>query len=185
MNLGRQIQVNSDLSKHRSLLIIVCAILLCSNLLLCISVVTKDTNTILLPMTLTKSFSVSGKEVSEEYLELISRDLIQSILNITPNNYEYNKEAILKLVHPSFYGALKQQLDTLSEDVKQRQISIYFLPAEMKVSNEELTSEITGYLETRIGLKEVGKLLKKYRMKFDYTGSQLTLKEFYEVSDEK
>jgi type IV conjugative transfer system protein TraE len=159
-------------------------VLVVANLALSISILTNNTHTILVPMSVSKQFSVGIKDVSNEYIELIARDLTQSILNITPDNYEYTKETVLKLAHPAFYGALQQQLDELVEDVKTRQIGIHFYPIEMSINKDELTAEVSGYLETRIGLKQISKEVRKYHLAFDYSSSQFTLKEFFEVSNE-
>lgn len=175
---------NTQLTKHRNMLLVGTVILIASNLALAISVLSNNTKTILIPMSVNKPFSISSRDVSEEYIELIARDLSQSILNITPDNYVYTKESVLKFAHPSFYGALQQQLDELVEDVKVRQIGIHFHPVEMTVNKDDITAEITGYLETRIGLKQTNKEIKKYHLAFDYTGSQFTLKDFYEVVNE-
>ena len=172
---------NKQLMKHRSLLLIAGIGLIVANMVLSISVFSNNSKTILVPLSLNRQVSVGIKDVSIEYIELIARDLTQSILNITPDNYVYIKESVLKLAHPSFYGELQQQLDDLVQDVKARQIGIHFSPIEMNINKDELTAEVNGYLETRIGLKQISKEIKKYHLAFDYAGSQFTLKEFYEV----
>jgi conjugal transfer pilus assembly protein TraE len=174
---------NTELLKHRKLLAMHGVLLMVVNLLLATSIYFNNTKTILVPLSLNKQVSVGIKDVSNEYIELIARDLTQSILNITPDNYLYIKESVLKLAHPRFYGELQQQLDDLVQDVKTRQIGIHFSPIEMNINKDELTAQVNGYLETKIGLKQISKEIKKYHLAFDYTGSQFTLKEFYEVLD--
>jgi hypothetical protein len=52
-------------------------------------------------------FTISRSKVSKPYLEAITRDVITTMLQITPSNVEYATNSILSMVHPSSYGDIK------------------------------------------------------------------------------
>ena len=70
---------NKQLMKHRSLLLIAGIGLIVANMVLSISVFANNSKTILVPLSLNRQVSVGIKDVSIEYIELIARDLTQSI----------------------------------------------------------------------------------------------------------
>jgi type IV conjugative transfer system protein TraE len=185
MNIAGQIKLNERLKLHRKRLLIVCGLMLVSNVLLCKLLFRQDTNVILVPTHINKDITLTtGSAYSSDYLELITRDYIGLILNLTPENYEYAQEAILKNTHPSSHGVIKHELGELAEDIKKRSVAINFRTTDMVVDLRRLQVDVRGSLETKVGLKTVSKELRKYRIVYDYMGSKLTLKEFYEVKDE-
>lgn len=185
MNVANQIKLNERLELHRKKLLIVCSILLVSNLLLCGLLFRQDTNVVLVPTHINKEITLTtGSSYSSEYLELITRDYIGLILNLSPENYEYVQSTILKNTHPSSYGVIKHELDALAEDIKKRSVAVNFQTTDMVVDKKRLQVDIRGYLETKIGLKTVSREQRKYRIIYGYMGSKLTLKEFFEVKDE-
>lgn len=184
MNVASQIQHNYRLKRHRSWLIISGTILMISNLLLSLYITNLESRTIVVPTYIPKEISLTNKHVSEEYLELMARDVINMILNITPHSYEYVESYLLKLSHPSHYGKLKQELMELAEDIKMRDVSISFFITHMTVDVSNLKVAVEGHLETRVGLKTVNRELRKYNVVFDYTGARFSIKDFYEVENE-
>lgn len=184
MNVASQIQLNKQLKGCLTKLVLLSAVLLVSNLLLTAAIFRQDHRVILVPTHLNKELMTTVGSVSEEHLELITRDYIGLILNLTPENYAYAESSILKHTHPSSYGSIQHELGELARDIKDRNVVINFLTTDMVVDKQKLKVDVTGYLQTNIGLKAISKELKKYRIGYDFTGSRLTLKEFYEVKDE-
>jgi type IV conjugative transfer system protein TraE len=184
MNVANQIRLNKQLQGSFTKLMILSGVLLVSNLLLTAIIFRQDLRVMLVPTHINKEVTITVGSVSEEYLELITRDYIGLILNLTPENYEYAESSILKHTHPSSYGAIQHELGELARDIKSRNVAISFSMTDMVVDKRNLKIDVTGYLETKIGLKSVSREVKQYRVTYDFTGSRLTLKEFYEVKDE-
>ncbi len=183
MNVNEQIKTNRTLQRHRKLLVIMLVCLLISNSLLAYCLVNLDSKIIVIPSQVTKEFYVTEKKVSSEYLELMTRDFTNLILNLTADNYEYVKTSVLKQTKPDYYEKIKHELDALATDIKQRNVTTTFFIKELVIDPENLTSEVKGVLDTRIGLTTVSSINKVYRVVFDYSHSYLSLKEFYEVAD--
>lgn len=185
MDISNQIKHNAQLKRNLHSISIMCGILVISNFLLAISLYKQDSRTILIPTHISKNFMVTDEKVSEEYLELISRDIAHQMLNLTPENYNYVEASILKMAHPSSYGTIKQELNELAHDIKSRDVSTNFSLSEININKQNFKVSIQGYLETKIGLRSISRELKKYHIIYDYSGGTLTLKEFYEVKDEQ
>jgi type IV conjugative transfer system protein TraE len=184
MNVASQIQLNKQLKGSLTKLMFLSGVLLISNLFLTATIYRQDLRVVLVPTHLNKELIVTIGSVSEEYLELITRDYIGLILNLTPENYEYAESSILKHTHPSTYGVLQHELAELARDIKTRNVSIYFSMTDMVVDKQKLTVDVTGHLQTNLGLKAISRELRRYRIIYDFTGGRLMLKEFYEVKDE-
>ncbi|MCE2993409.1 MAG: TraE/TraK family type IV conjugative transfer system protein [Alphaproteobacteria bacterium] len=180
MNVAGQITLNKQLKKHKSVLLYSTAYLLFSNVVLCGYLISQDTKTVLVPTHINKELTLSQSHVSEEYLEVIVRDIAMQLLNLTPDTYDYVETQILKLALPSNYAHLQEDLRVLGDDIRSRNISIGFQISQIVVDVKSLECEVTGYLDTRIGTSGVARERKQYKFEFDYSASKLALKEFYE-----
>jgi conjugal transfer pilus assembly protein TraE len=183
MNINEQIKANRNLLKHRNLLVIILVVMLISNTLLAFYLFKVDSKIIVIPSQVRKEFYLTESKVSNEYLELMTRDFTNLILNLTAENYEYVKTSVLKHTKPDYYEKIKHELDGLATDIKLRNVTTTFFIKEIILDTETLTSEVKGVLDTRIGLTTVSSVNKVYKIVFDYSLSYLSLKEFYEVED--
>ncbi|MFC1659303.1 TraE/TraK family type IV conjugative transfer system protein [Pseudomonadota bacterium] len=133
------------------------------------------------------TFSISTTKVSNEYLEAITRDVITTLLNITPNNIQYAANSILNMVHPSSYGEIKSYLYQVMEDIQKRKITTVFFPITIQTSNKDtgnLKSIVEGDLVTYLGKEEVSRSRNKYQIGFNYNG-KLTVTEFSEINNKE
>ena len=185
MNTGALYKRLNNTTTQRNLLLVVTGMLLASNIALSTYINFQDTRIVIVPAQVSKSFEISNKWVSSEYLELMSRDVVHSLLNLTTDNVGYFEEALLKIAHPKFHGELKQQLSELTQDVRKRGVRIHFSISEIETDKTNLVAEVTGYLDTYVGLRKTSMEIKKFIVGFDYTGARLMLTKFYEVEEEK
>lgn len=184
MNLAEQIKLNKQLEYHRILLSVVGALLLIINLLLSLYIFLQDKQTIIVPSFIPREFNVTTKTASSEYIELMARDIAMQVLNLTQENYEYTKNSLLRIAHPTSYGQLKTQLDELATDIRDRNLSINFTISNIVVDQEGQSAQVSGYLETKVGSKTVSRDLKTYSILFSYVAGTLTLRNFFEVAHE-
>lgn len=175
----------SNTTIQRNILLATTGLLLISNIVLGTYINFQDSKIVVIPSQVTKAFEVSTKGVSTEYIELMARDVVQSLLTLTADNIDYFGEVLLKIAHPKFHGELKQQMSELEEDVKKREVRIHFSISEIETDKTNLLAEVNGYLDTYVGLRKTSTELKKYIVGFDYTGGRLMLTKFYEVEEEK
>lgn len=150
-------------------------------ILLSISIFFKSRIVIITPSVIAKEYEISNNKVSKAYLEDMSRDIITTMLNLTPNNVNYMSETILKMVHPSAYGEVKKELLAIQSDVILRKVATVFYPVEIKVDEEKLITQIEGDFYTFVGNTMTDKKRKTFQISFNYTGAKLTIGGFSEI----
>ncbi len=150
-------------------------------ILLSISVVFKSRIVIVTPSVIAKEYELSNSKVSKSYLEDMSRDIITTMLNLTPNNVAYTSETILKMVHPSAYGEIKKELFEMQKDVIDKKVSTVFYPIEINVNEAKLLTQIEGDFYTFVGSILTEKKRKTFQIGFNYTGAKLTIGGFSEI----
>jgi len=125
--------------------------------LLTVKIYKQENTVILVPNFFSGELKISNKKVSDDYLEAMSRDVILTMLNITPDNIKYAQDSILTFIHSSSYGKIKEQFNILKQDIKKRKVSTAFYPSEITTNSKNLTAEIQGNLRTFLGKKEVSR----------------------------
>jgi type IV conjugative transfer system protein TraE len=175
---------NDVLIQQRNVMVLVCGCLLLLSLILSVCLLKKDTTTILVPNTFNSSISISHKIPSNDYLEAMSRDVIYTMFNLTPDNINYAEKSILSFVHSSSYGIVKSQMNLIKDTITSKKFSTAFYPNSMYPDNTTLSVVVDGTLYTYLGAKEVAKEKKSYEIKYDYTSSKLTLLGIEEVVED-
>ncbi len=138
---------------------------------------TRDREIVLQPV-LRSPLTVSSSGVSEEYLELVTRDTALIALNRSPENLNYWMESILEIAAPEQHGALKRDLMKVITEQGNSSISQYFTISSIHVDPDALTSEVSGTLHTVVGSKAVTAEPKRFRFTWKYSGLSLQLKGF-------
>lgn len=182
MSSERTVNKEKDLIVHqRNLVVIICAILLIIDFMLTICLISSNKSIVLVPNYLTKSSTISGKRPSREYIEAVTRDIIYGFLNLNPDSLEYSARSILGMVHPKFYGEIKEQVKDFQELIKSKKMSVVFYPTEIITNNETLEAIVSGILYTYIGTKQIGKEEKVYEIKYNYNSMELKVIGFSEI----
>ena len=163
--------------KQRNMLGIVALVLAGLVVLLFLVGATRDREIVLQPI-VRSPLTLSSSGVSEQYLEMVTRDTALMTLNRSPENLEYWMDSILAIATPEAHGSLKRDLMKILNEQRGSSISRYFTLAGMKVDTEKLTSEVTGTLHTVVGSKSVTAEPKTFRFYWAYRGLTLQLKGF-------
>ena len=138
---------------------------------------TRDREIVLQPIARTP-LTLSSSGVSEDYLEMVTRDTALMTLNRSPENLEYWMDSILAIATPEAHGSLKRDLMKIVSEQNGSSISQYFTIASMKVDPKALTSEVSGTLHTVVGSKSVTAEPKTFRFYWAYRGLSLQLTGF-------
>lgn len=138
---------------------------------------TRDREIVLQPV-LRSPLTVSSSGVSEDYLEMVTRDTALLALNRSPENLNYWMESILEIAAPEQHGSLKRELMKIIQEQGGSSISQYFTIGTIRVDTENLTSEVTGTLHTVVGSKSVTAEPRRFRFIWKYSGLSLQLKGF-------
>lgn len=167
--------------KQRNMLGIVALVLAGLVVLLFLVGATRDREIVLQPI-VRSPLTLSSSGVSEQYLEMVTRDTALMTLNRSPENLEYWMDSILAIATPEAHGSLKRDLMKILNEQRGSSISQYFTLAGMKVDPEKLTSEVTGTLHTVVGSKSVTAEPRTFRFYWAYRGLTLQLKGFWMVT---
>lgn len=142
----------------------------------------KTVRTVMMPPEVTKSFWVDGRSISPEYLEQMGTWVIQQFANVTSASAEYQKDNILRYVHPSVFGELSVRFQQGVNRLKAENISKYFFPREVRVSQQMQAVALMGVQQTWIADKRAGDEMKAYLVSFHYDGSKVSIKELRETN---
>lgn len=157
---------------------------LLTNVLIAGTIMTMDktVRVVMLPPEVTKSFWVDGRSVSPEYLEQMGTWVIQQFANVTPGSADYQKDSILRYVHPSVHGDLSVRFQMGVNRLKAENISKYFFPREVRISQQLQAVALIGVQQTWIADKRAGDEMKAYLVSFHYDGAKTTIKELRETN---
>ena len=76
---------------------------------------------------------VSSSQVSNEYLAVLSRNVMDLLLNVTPVNVQAQHKELLNIIAPQYQASLKSQLTKISGPLEQNNISQNFYISNIKI----------------------------------------------------
>ena len=170
----------NKITRQRNLSIIAGVVLLITSLIQTIIIFRGERSVVLVPSSLSGEVSLSNKRVSSAYLENITRDVMNTLLDVTPDNANYSAEQILKITHPQFYGELKQSLNKRSQEVVSKKITTSFYAKTMVVNSAKNQVFVSGKLATYLGTKMVLEEEKTYSISYEYNNFKLLIVDFHE-----
>lgn len=138
---------------------------------------TRDREVILEPVA-RSPLVVSSAGVSKEYLEMVTRDVAQLVLNRSPETLDYWMNGILALADEESRGPLKRDLMKVVSEQQGSQITQFFTIDWLRTDPEALTSEVGGVLHTVAGSKDVSAEHRVFRFTWRYNGLSLRLAGF-------
>ena len=98
---------NQVLYKQRTILLVVCSLLLIGNILFGIIAISKNDRTIIIPA-LKDAISVTGDNFSKSYIEQMTLFYIEMLLDLTPDNIDYKSQILLSHVDSASYHSFIQ-----------------------------------------------------------------------------
>lgn len=170
----------NKITRQRNLSIVVSVVLLVTSLIQTIIIFRGEKAVVLVPSMLSGEVDLSNKRVSSAYLENITRDVMNTLLDVTPDNANYSAEQILKITHPQFYGELKQSLNKRTEEVVSKKITTSFYSKTMIVNTAKNQVFVSGKLSTFLGTKMVLEEEKTYSISYEYNNFKLLIVDFHE-----
>jgi len=173
-----------QMTQERNWAFMLAGALVLSNIIIGATLTLRNREIVLLPFSRGETYEISAKQVSENYLTHMAKDVWSSFLDVTPDNIDYATRNLLQIVHPKHYGQIAQSLSNLADDLKNCKISTHFIPVELKTNRDQMTVQVSGYLETYLGSTRVSRDLKSYQVIFTHSGTQLLLSSFGEIHDE-
>lgn len=137
--------------------------------------------TVVVPPNITKSFWVTGKKASADYIEQMGSFVGWLILDVTPASIDWKKDMLLTYVKPDVFGAMKEKQDLEGERLRKLNASTYFLPQQVVVDEPSQTAVLRGRMRTQINGQETTTEEKAYAVQFEYAAGRIHLNSFKEV----
>ncbi len=184
MEFSYQHAQSQRILRQRNLLAITAIVLAGVIALLLLFAMTRSREVVLQPV-LRSPLTLSSAGVSREYLELVTRDTAILTLDRAPGSLEYWMKSVLEIVSPRAQGKIKADLLKIVNEQSGSSISQYFQIQSMDIDTRNLTSSVTGKLNTVVGQKVVSSDLRTFRFDWEYSGLALKLIGFGMVQDEK
>lgn len=173
----------NSITKQRNIMFLCLVISFITVILLIILLFTKSQTIVLIPSNLQTEMRVTTKgKASQSYIEQFTRDIMHTMLNITPSSIKYSNNTILKITSPKLHKDLQHQFSIYQKDVINKNISTYFSLHNISFTTEDnLKVETEGELLTFIGKDLVSKEIKQYNLKFNINGTKVYLVGFNEI----
>jgi type IV conjugative transfer system protein TraE len=93
---------------------------------------------------------ISNNKASPEYLNLLSRNILDLLLNITPNNVQAQQNELMTMVDSKYRDELQAKLIDIATQVKGNNLSQNFYVQTIKIINSPNVIFVTGTLNQYI-----------------------------------
>ncbi len=184
MELRHQHAQSQRTLRQRNVLAFIAAGLAGVSVILLFTAASRDREVVLQPI-LRSPLTISSSGVSRDYLEMVTRDVAVLTLDRSPQNLEYWMDSVLAITAPGAQGELKAELLKIVDEQRGSSIAQYFAIQSMELDTQNLTSEVTGELNTIVGSKVVNRQRKTFRFTWKYSGVSLQLIGFGIVTKDK
>lgn len=183
MHVQKTIDAAKSLNVRLTLTAVLLGISASANLVLAVALM--NAKEIVLTPTLPDRVSLSpGGSIDAAYLEAISRDVIYTFLNRTPETDRYFERAMEGVLEPATYQKIKAQLVDDRQGRETSRTSQAFFPEDFYVNAPKLYAEVRGQLEVSHGSDIVETSRKVYALRFVRRGSSVRLSAIGEIKPE-
>lgn len=110
---------------------VICGVLLASNLLLGVAVLSRKETVVLVPPTLKEQVKVSVRKADQKYQESWALFFALLLGNVTPRNIEFVASEIEKYLAPAIYQSVMKDVVEQADGIKETNISASFEPREL------------------------------------------------------
>ncbi len=141
----------SKVLKQRNFAFCVSGVLLVSNLLLCLKILTHEENWALIPQfNIDHRSYISSSSFSDEYLIDWADALLRDWLSVNPSTVEQKSRRFLEITSSS-YGSLLESIKKTVKKVKEERLSTVFYPKTWEVNQAKNQVHVTGDFLTYFG----------------------------------
>ena len=138
----------------------------------------RDERTMMVPSAVSEQMWASRSQVSGNYLEAHALDVTMLVLNVTPATAKFNKDVLLRMAHPSAYGALDRDLTTRNARLQKAKVSTSFQPGAVTADPNTMEAVVGGTYTERVGTRELPSQQRRYLVRFEQSGGLTTLVDF-------
>ncbi len=128
---------------------------------------------------------VEKSQVSNEYLTVLSRNVLDLLLDITPNNVSAQQQALLNMVASKYRADLKTKLDEIADQLTKNNLSQNFYVQSIRIRKGKPIVYITGTLNQYIDKNSASATTQIYKLTFKVSNYSVQLEniETLEAND--
>ena len=181
--MGKYINKNYQMAAENGLLkltIIVLGLGLLVNGFISYSL-SKRARTIITPPVVNRQFEVSGTQLSEEYVRLMTRYIVGLALNYHPGSVRTNFNELLVLAAPETYNEMKQQFYQLADSVETMKIVNLFWIDKIEVNDKDRTIEIHGNRRQYVNDQKIKDGAENYSVKYQNNNGKFAIEKIVQV----
>ena len=104
----------------------------------------KRARTIVVPPVVNTQFEISGDNLSEDYVRMMTRYVIGLAYNYNPDSARQSFEELLSLWDPASYADRKKEFYDMVETIRTARVTSQFFIQSIHVDDKNRTIEVTG-----------------------------------------
>lgn len=134
------------------------------------------------PFASTDGYVISDSAVDENYLNMISVNLMDARLNVTPETVDQNNALLMQFIASSESASFSQKIAHEAAIIKKDKISSAFFKREVVSNPHNLSTVIQGTLKRWVGYRALPDEEKTYLLTYTYHLGDLKVTSFKEVA---
>ncbi|ANA41760.1 hypothetical protein A2G06_16595 (plasmid) [Geobacter anodireducens] len=182
MKLDRYLSTSSNLFGENRLLKFVVLALGCATVLNTCGMMRAQQmeKVVIVPTTVTEKMWIAGDQASEEYIKQFVRDAAGLYLTFHPANVRQNFSELLKLYHPTEFGAARKSLYDLADRIEESKASSAFYLTKLLNDEKKHQLEITGVKTMIISEKVTEQAVRNYVLEYKIESGKFSIVRFME-----
>ncbi|MBY0379017.1 MAG: type IV conjugative transfer system protein TraE, partial [Burkholderiales bacterium] len=128
---------------------------------------------------------ISNNKISNEYMEIMSRNLLSLTLDVSPETVKSQYDAFLRFVTPDLRSYIVENLKKSSENIINNDIAQSFYIDTIKVVPMSQTTYVVGNLATYINNQQVTNIHQLYKIKYATDDMTVKIKEYRLLDPQK
>lgn len=126
---------------------------------------------------------ISNDKASPEYLDNYSRNILDLLLNITPNNVQAQQNMLIGMVDPKYRDELQSKLIDIANQVKSNNLSQTFYIQQVRIINKPNVVFVTGMLNQFIDKNIANSKRVNYKLSFNVSNYNARLTGIEQLAD--
>ncbi len=139
--------------------------------------------TVIVPPGFTKTMTLSGNDVDDEYMREFMRYVANLSFNYSPATARPQFDALLALYSPSTFPAARKMYYELADSIESGKVSNIFYPHEIKIDRGKSRVFMTGLLRRYASDIKMEDAVKAYVVEFAVADGRVLVNQILEKQD--
>ena len=125
--------------------------------------------------------AISRTSVSQNYLQLVTRDIVMAWSTTTSRSEKHVRSVLLDYACPEYQGSVSQQIYDRWDEIRRKKLTTVFFPSKMKTNTDELVASSRGLLESWVGKNRTSAEKVEFRIEYRLDGGRICFSKFVGV----